>query len=262
MRTTAAIDDGGSGAKASSYSRDDVVISQYSECIKMSPSVLFERLQQIGGKQEKIREETLVMLARAFRRSGKETPAWKTMLLICERVRPSVLRAAKLWRLTPVVAEEFIESTLSTLYDVILNDIDDEPFWEIKFWVCFERRLLTALRKYRTYSDRYVEADAVDTGNSIRGNLDQNGSYNSTDPAFRVVVAEGLSQLPEHIRTAFMLKHWAGFPECSLDPNDRATIAQVMRISDRTVRNYLARAELLLNAWRHGDGTSVEEEAD
>jgi DNA-directed RNA polymerase specialized sigma24 family protein len=147
-----------------------------------------------------------------------------------------------------MAAEELVESVIAVLYQRILSS--DEPFWEVRFWICYERRLLTELSRYRAMVGRHNQL--ADSNRILEDSLVEPSGTRAEwkDPAFRVVVSEGLAQLPDPLRTAFMLKHWAGFPECSVDPAEQATIAKVMGVTDRTVRNYLARAEQILNAWR------------
>jgi len=182
--------------------------------------------------------------------------AWKIMGILTQRVQPSLLRSIRLWRFSPVVAEEFVESMVTSLYEAIMNGDESEFFWEIRFWVCFDRRQLTALKKHRLHSDRNQEPSALDTDYEDAQRHSRDRVNDFTNPSLRAIVAEGLSQLPENLRTAFMLKHWAGFPEHSADPSDRATIASIMGVSDRTVRNYLVRAEILLNNWRRDSAIS------
>jgi hypothetical protein len=234
---------------SSNYSHDPKVVAQFAECLALSPSKLMEQIDSGAKRPEKVKEEVLVMLAREYRRRGKQALAWKIMLAICDRVRLSILRAVDLWRLSPIIREEFIEATIANLYDVVLGSDSPDIFWEIKFWVCFERRVLSSLRKHRLNDDRYVavtDAEYVEKSTDVYTGK----SLHPFDPEHRAIIAEGLAQLPEQLRTAFMLKHWAGFPEYSINGDEPATIAAVMGVSDRTVRNYLARAELLLNSWR------------
>jgi hypothetical protein len=237
-------------AGTAGYSPLPEVLAQFNECRLMTGFKLADRLDGDASRPDKVKEEALVMLARHFRATGADRLAWKVMLTITERVQPALIRAMKLWRLSPIVGEEFVESTISLLYEAILGDTDAEYFWEIKFWVCFERRLLSSLRKYRIQNDRYVEPElensfvesVADSSNSVSIDLD--------DPSLRAIIADGLAQLPENLRTAFMLKHWAGFPEHSEDKTNHATISHVMGVSGRSVRYYLSKAEKLLNEWR------------
>jgi len=234
------------------YRHDPIVYLQFSECIRLPPSRLLDRLTSRWNDTAKIKEETLVMLAREYSRRGNDGLAWKLVLAICERVQPSIERSIKLWRLPPHMADELVESLVAGMYDAVLNNGEAGAFWEIKFWVCFERRLLSALRKYRQLSDRGFESETADEGPQSLLESTQERQSEWKDPAMRAVIADGLAQLPETLRTAFMLKHWAGFAEYSSDPSERFTIAHVMGVSSRTVRNYLMRAEVLLNEWREG----------
>jgi hypothetical protein len=234
------------------YVYEPVVLAQFTECIQLPASKLIARLACIRDEKDHISEEALVMLARAFHKQEKDALAWKIILAVCERVQPSIVRSAKLWRLTPVNAEGFMEALLHEMYTFLLSDAESEVFWEIKFWVCFERRLLSTLRKFRLRDDRTLETETIEKPSYDYFGASGNSRLEFSDPVTRAIIAEGLAQLPGNLRTAFMLKHWAGYPEHSSDPNEKYTIAQVMEVSDRTVRNYLARAEQLLCQWRDG----------
>jgi hypothetical protein len=245
--------------QSSSFVHDPMVLKQVEECLKFSPSRMMTYVSTLNSSDTKIREEALVILARRFALRGSDTIAWKLVQILCDRVTLSIARSAQLWRLSPVVAEEVIEVTLSHLYDSVLASQESAQFWEIRFWVCFDRYLLSVLRRHRILGDKFVPSVPMDEM-TVDTTQTRTPAYNWHDPSLRVVVAEGLAQLPGQYRTAFMLKHWAGFPESSVNPADKATIAAVMGVSDRTVRNYLSRAESILNSWRTSEAVVDNQE--
>jgi predicted transcriptional regulator len=58
--------------------------------------------------------------------------------------------------------------------------------------------------------------------------------------------------MEENVRTAYILKYAADMPEDSRRPDELRTIAKVLGVSGRTVRNYLRRAEQEIEEWRAG----------
>jgi DNA-directed RNA polymerase specialized sigma24 family protein len=229
------------------FRHDPVVFAQFEECLKLSPSRLFRRIERPESLL-KIREETLVMLARHYGRRSADAIAWKLIKLLCDRVSLRIGRAVRLWRLTPLESEEIVDDVIANLYDAILVSESRGKFWEIRFWVCFDRFLLSTIRSVRNRRSKTLVLNDDYHCSGTDAQESQKTQWN--DPAVRTVVAEGLAQLPENLRTAFILKHWSGFAEWSQDRQETKTIACVMGVSDRTIRNYLSRAETILNRWR------------
>ena len=65
----------------------------------------------------------------------------------------------------------------------------------------------------------------------------------------RVLIKAALHQLEEPIRSAYLLRHHQGWPIEDKDPNVR-TISRHFGKTPRTIRNWLSRADELLEAWR------------
>ena len=68
-------------------------------------------------------------------------------------------------------------------------------------------------------------------------------------PEKRLMLREGLLLLPEPIRTAFVLHHYDGWQIESNDPQ-APTIAKHFGKTPRTIRNWMAQAEAILESWR------------
>ena len=184
--------------------------------------------------------ETLAALARACAAEGAEDAAWDLLEVLTERVSGRIARHLQVWGVTQrETREDLAREILTRMYDGVACREVSQEFWECRFWVCFDRRARTVLRDFRAAEPEHAALDsrpeALDT---------------SAPPVDDQVMARAaLAALPEPLRTAFVLKHYAGYSEESADP-DENTIARVLGVSGRTVRNYLRRAQDLLGPWR------------
>ena len=118
-------------------------------------------------------------------------------------------------------------------------------FWEVRFWVCLDRRLLNLIQKRQSVAD------------NEHGPGDEPGAGNDDDGGDRVFAriadtaarpdrlaehADALAVLTEAERTAVYLVYVEGLPEESDDP-ERLSAARVLGVTGRSVRNYLRRAK-------------------
>ena len=126
-----------------------------------------------------------------------------------------------------------------------------EEFWEVRFWVCLDRRLHALAEKLQRLRDREIRpADDYDTGaGDARGTdgvlaLLADGQATPEVLAMRKELQNRLSGLEWQ---AVFLKYIEKMPEESGDA-DKQTIATILGVTGRTVRNYLRRAEKKLLA--------------
>ncbi|MEO7717554.1 MAG: hypothetical protein ABIY70_15245 [Capsulimonas sp.] len=189
---------------------------------------------------EKFSNEALASLARVCAAEGAEDASWDLLEMLTERVAGRVARHLRVWGVMEQEArEDLSREILTAMYDCVLCRDVTQEFWECRFWVCFDRRARTILRNYRAAEPEHVVLDALPEAPAIVG-------LSMEDHA---MVRSALAALPEPLRAAFVLKHYAGFPEESVSP-DEPTVATILGVSGRTVRNYLKRAQDLLAPWR------------
>ena len=204
-----------------------------------------------------LREETLVHFIRAVRRSEDHKAAADLIDILTRRMSGRLSRMARVWRLgyPPDLAEDVIDEILTDVYDQVLSNDPAAEFWEIRFWVCLNRRALNILRRRRKELDQIVsdESDDVDFPECepLPADFDRRRA-GIENPEVRAVIDDALVRLPQPLRTAFLLKHWSGFAE---EPGvgGGPAISTMMGVSGRTVRNYLAKAEQRLAEWRAED---------
>jgi DNA-directed RNA polymerase specialized sigma24 family protein len=138
--------------------------------------------------------------------------------------------------------EDLARDILLVVIEGVMSLAAEQEFWECRFWTCFDRRARTVLRDMRRGSAEVALDDRAETDPRLPA-----GAEISVE--VRAVAAEALGSLPEPLRTAFILKHYAGYQEESGDP-DEQTIARALGVTGRSVRNYLRRAERILAEWR------------
>jgi DNA-directed RNA polymerase specialized sigma24 family protein len=210
------------------------------------------------------REELLVTFCRWLSDTGKTDEAWDVAAVLTTRVKGRIARTLSIWRLSfpPALAEELIEEIIVDFYNSIFDKSASGQFWEVRFWVAFDRNLLDIVRRRRKQLDHVPAFNQEDNGfddepPSHSGHPDiLSLGKGMGDPETATLVAEALVGLPEAVRTAYVLKHYAGFAEEA--QGEGPTIASTLGVSGRTVRNYLARAEAHLVNWREGTLVSTK----
>ncbi len=248
-----------SGAiKPRGYTLEPEAASQLSTFEDASPADVAEMLFGRAAAQSNTRicEEVLVTLLRRNAAAGDEKLAWRIAAEITQRVKGRIARTLTLWRLDQPesTAEDVIDEILTATYEALFDLSERERFWEIRFWVAFDRRLIKIARAKRTLLDtsqpQLPQEDEL-SHTQPAGASNVFGAPSLQDPVDAVLAGEALALLSPNERTAFLLKHVAGMPEHSEKQNGPVTIAQVLNVSPRTIRNYLARAEKTLAEWRN-----------
>lgn len=199
------------------------------------------------GDGKDVPVEAVVAVARALVRAGAMNEAWKLAELITDCVASGVWRHISRWG--EVAARHREDISRDVLHMLIENVLSIEPrseFWECRFWTCFDRRVNTILRDFCRGSRDDIEWDDVaERSAQLSSTLAQPSAGRLVD---RLAARDALRMLPEPLRTAFYLKHYCGYKEESSD--SEPTIATVLGVTGRSVRNYLRRAEERLAEWR------------
>lgn len=200
-----------------------------------------------------VREEALVYWLRAYDRRGEAEQAWQIAEILVGRVAGHVARKLARWRLGPDDGSECAQDLFGDLRAALFDHAPTGEFWEVRFWVCLDRRLWNLVEKRQAVLDNEIRAaersenDGNDFGNPFGQAADA-----APGPAVLAERREALALLTENERVAVFLRYVEGLPEESEDP-DRPSIARVLDVTGRTVRNYLRRAEEKLRAWERGE---------
>lgn len=192
-----------------------------------------------------LKAETLVYFLRELLRHGDER-GWQIVTFLKNRVGRHIskytasLRKYDRWGSR---AHECEQDILSKLSEILPSTEPGHEFWEVRFWLCLKRLILSVMRP---------QLHQVRTTVPLEVHLNDMGYQEDRDPRLtdrytltayhRAVIAEALSRLPDHERQAFVLFHYHDFTQ--------QEIARHMGVTDRTVRNWLSRAEERLKEWR------------
>ncbi|HEY3332945.1 MAG TPA: sigma-70 family RNA polymerase sigma factor [Capsulimonadaceae bacterium] len=213
-------------------------------------------LAALGASDENVQEETLVHFLRACHAAGDSAASGEIARIITGRIAGSLARLARAWRLSAPrdLMEDVIDEVLTDVYEQLFDSSPKFAFWEVRFWVCFNRRAINVMRRRRGELDQVAADEEFDEDSEeLHMESVEPSRLRFDEPMGRALLADALGHLPQEVRTAFMLKHWSGYVEESSDSGE-TSIATLMGVSGRTVRNYLTRATRDLAAWREGTG--------
>jgi DNA-directed RNA polymerase specialized sigma24 family protein len=242
------------------YVREKGVDSQIQELCALSERSRQQRLAQAGerGAAERLQEETLVYFLREYDRRGETEIAWRIAEGLAERVSGHVARKLARWRLTSEESDDCARDLFAALWEALFSHEAPAEFWEVRFWVCLDRRLWNLVEKRQTVRDNELrpgdsssedaEGDSAVDDASAFGRLVDSGASPETLAEHK----EALALLTENERLAVYLCQVEGLPEESEDP-ERMTAAKILGVTGRSVRNYLRRAEAKLHAWSQGE---------
>ncbi len=242
------------------YVRERDVDCQIEALCALSERSRQQRLLEAGerGSAERLQEETLVYFLREYDRRGESDIAWRIAEGLAERVSGHVARKLARWRLTPEESDDCARDLFAALWEALFSHEAPAEFWEVRFWVCLDRRLWNLVEKRQAVRDNelrpgdasFEDADgdtAADEASAF-GRLVDSGPGPETLAEHK----EALSLLTENERLAVYLCQVEGMPEESEDP-DRMTAAKILGVTGRSVRNYLRRAEAKLHEWSQGE---------
>ena len=239
------------------YTREAAVETQVQALSHLPTKQRRERLLMTGlgwHDTQRLREETLVYFAREFAAYGDEATAWRIVEVLIERTAAHVQRKLSRWRLTPDDTDDCVRDLYAALCDALFDRSVTAEFWEVRFWVCLDRRLWNLVEKRQAVADSEVgPGDLTQTEDNDSGLDALFGRIADTGPSPEALTEykEALSLLNENERTALYLVYIEGLPEESEDPN-RLSAAKVLGVTGRSVRNYLRKAKEKLLVWKRG----------
>jgi len=210
-------------------------------------SNLMTRLESATSRE--VSNEAVVSITRAFMRSGRQDLVRRLLQVLCRRVAGRTERHLDVWGVQSKEAREDItQDILRMLLESVLILEPNQEFWESRFWTCFDRRTRSLLRNIMHARD---ELSLHETAKL----LPQAMHATPISIELQVETELALEALPEPIRTAFYLRYYAGYKEGSAK-SDEVTIASILGVTGRTVRNYLQQAEKILVDWRENHALS------
>jgi DNA-directed RNA polymerase specialized sigma24 family protein len=235
------------------YTREPEVEAQVRQLSRLPDRARRERLMTVDRAHPAfVREETLVYCLREYHARGDADAAWQIADLLAQRVASHIRRKLSRWRLS---ADDRDECARDLFAEICLALFDRGPaaeFWEVRFWVCLDRRLWNLAERRQTAADNELRLADREDGEEEAG-VDPLAQVADTRPGPETLAEhrDALRTLTENERLALYLRYVEGWPEESENP-DQPSVARVLQVTGRTVRNYLRRAEAKLRAWQQG----------
>lgn len=242
------------------YRRHAVVDKQIQEAVALYPEELRKRAA-IGddASPDFLKEETLVYLIRHYHKIGNRQCV--NDLSECLMTRCASLINNNLSSLGSDWQEDGYSEVIAEMFGMILDmETDRGDFLQVRFWVVLKRITIDVFRKMIRVDQDTISLtspsgqDGQDTGSAttkveVQASTAAASTSVETEVVNSILIQDALSQLDEPIRSAFLLRHYAGWPIEDKDPSAR-TISRHFGKTPRTIRNWLARAEERLAAWR------------
>jgi len=203
--------------------------------------------------RDRLREETLVYFIREYDRRGETEAAWAVAETLIERTAGHVARKLARWRLTPEDEDDCGRDLYLAMCEALFSREPAAEFWEVRFWVCLDRRLWNLVEKRQAVRDNELrpgdagddaDGEAMGDEGTVFGRITDSGAA----PHTLLEHKEALSLLTDNERMAVYLCFVEGLPEESDDP-ERPSAARTIGVTGRSIRNYLRRAEAKLKNW-------------
>lgn len=245
------------------YTREKDVEAQIGELCQMSPRLRARRLEDAGSgamawtDARRLREETLVYFLRESVRGNDEALAGKIAEILVDRVSAHVARKIGAWRLGPGEADDCVRDLFAQMFAQLYDLEPSAEFWEVRFWLCLDRRLYNLLELKQAVRDNEIRAgdqtigdgadDESGTIDRLIGQLTDTGA----SPEATAERRELLELLTENERGALYYVFVAGLPEESDDPAKQSA-AKMLGVTGRSVRNYLTRAKEKISKYQSG----------
>jgi DNA-directed RNA polymerase specialized sigma24 family protein len=233
--------------------RDERVELQIEAALMLDTSRLVARARITEeSAPDFLREECLVYLIRDCHRSGD----WQLGDILGE----VVFRRCKKWindrvraALNPAYVDDCIGDVLLNLSEMILEQSDRGDFAQVRFWKFLKRLTIESIKKHLKVQRNDLKScpiEEVDGEDGEGPSPPLQVSDRSVIPADHLMIYhEGLSQLKEPLRQAFILRHYYGW---QIESNDHCepSISRHFNVTAKTIGNWLRRAEKTLDDWR------------
>lgn len=250
-------------AEGEAYRRHAEVEAQIEATLSLTTDDLIARARIADYRNtERLKDETLVYYLREGLRELDRIRADALARELAARCERTIRRRVS-GSINAQFAEDCAADALSDAAMVVFDlERDASDFAEVRFRVFLDRRISDARDRYLKQQNISARTTSLDA-ESDKGSYDEPESMEASPQTLAESreglrhLREGLRQLDEPIRTAFILRHYRGWQIEANDANE-PSISRHFNVTDRTVRNWLKRAERDLKAWRERLGAKGE----
>ena len=238
------------------YQRLAVVDRQINEALGLGDEELRSRLEVRDEESPAfLKEESLVYLIRYHHGAGNRDLV--NDLAQCLLKRCATRIDGKLSGLRTDLREDGNSAVVAEVFDRILDLTDDRgDFLQVRFWMGIERITVDVFRKQVSQFDTessgdYDQAtiDDLTQRGAVAVPTASAGRPVESEATDNVLIEAALHQLEEPIRSAYLLRHLKDWPIEDQDPAIQ-TISRHFGKTPRTIRNWLSKADEILEAWR------------
>jgi DNA-directed RNA polymerase specialized sigma24 family protein len=214
--------------------RPDEVAQELAELTGHGKSFVLHRTME-EEKSAKLSLEALIAVLRSFATAGDLESAQAVFKTLVTRTSAVIANKLRIWTSIPShQLEDVRQSLLVGLYEFVFSLDAGEELWECNFKTCFDCRFLTIIGKLTRGSVATVTMSQVLDEDDTRDLLEVEDT--SAQIGFESIhVEEALKHLDcvdSRLGKSFYLKVFADLPE--------KEIAELMEVSERTVRNWIA----------------------
>jgi hypothetical protein len=233
------------------YQRLPKVESELRSALYMDSSEWLARTEISNADHPKfVSEECLVYVLRAALAAGQSELVNSVTEVLFDRAEKRINGYVHK-SLAPEYREEAAADMIGDLFMKLCNlKTDADDFAQVRFWMYLKRLCNESRDKYLRYERNDRKTDFIDApageDEAVYEIESAPSGYSSIDWADG---QKGLDVLPEPIRTAYILRNGRNWQIDSLEPNV-PTLSKHFGKTEKTIRNWLARAEVLLSEWR------------
>ena len=198
-----------------------------------------------------VSEECLVYVLRGALSASQSDLVDAVTVALYERVEKRIYGYVYKTNFPEYYREEAAADMVGDLFMKLSNlETDACDFAQVRFWMYLKRLSSESRDKYLRYESNDRETDFIDapsgddeTVNEIKASESEYSTVDWADGQ------KALEILPEPLRTAYILRNGKNWQIESLEPNV-PTLSKHFGKTERTIRNWLVRAEKMLSEWR------------
>jgi RNA polymerase sigma factor (sigma-70 family) len=177
--------------------------------------------------------ESMVYFIRLFKSRSQSETAWRIVEYLTIRIGRTILKKLRASvHCSEDQREELYDALIIQLYTEWMSLEAMHEFWEVRFWVCLNRKLMDVIKDYIRQSQKIAPLSPPNDGKG-KNPVDEIPDPRP-DPPSKAEIRLALASLAEPYKTTIYLYVFEQWTE--------EEIAHYFKKTSRTVRNYLTRA--------------------